>query len=119
VTHCRARVTEVSTVVLEDEIDSAALLALQRQVSDALRVGQRRVVVDLRAVTVPGAQTVSLLCAVLRRLNLRGARLAIVGAPASIGRVLELCATDGLELYPSAGAALSPANLAAQPAAVA
>jgi anti-anti-sigma factor len=119
VTHRRARVTEVSTVVLEGEIDPAALRALQRQVSDALRVGQRRVVVDLRAVTAPGAQTVSRLCAVMHRLNRRGARLAIVGAPAAVGRVLELCATDGLELYPSAGAALSSANLAAQPAAVA
>jgi anti-anti-sigma factor len=119
VTHCRARVTEISTVVLEGEIDPATLLALQRQVSDALRVGQRRVVVDLRAVTVPGAQTVSLLYAVLHRLNRRGARLAIVGAPASVGRVLELCAIDGLELHPSVSAALSASNLAARTAAVA
>jgi anti-anti-sigma factor len=98
------RASEIATVVLEGEIGPAVVVALQRQVDAAFDAGQRRIVVDLRAVTVLDAQTVSMFCAALRRLKRSGATLAIVGVPSPVGRVLELCATAGLELQPSAGA---------------
>jgi anti-anti-sigma regulatory factor len=121
VTYMLPRVTEVSTVVLEGEIDPAAVLALQRRLGAALHAGQRRIVVDLGAVTVLGAQTVSRFCAMLRRLTGGGATVAIVGAPVLVRRVLELWAIDGLELYPSVSAALSRPcpDRAARPAAFA
>jgi anti-anti-sigma factor len=98
------RAAEIATVVLEGEIGPAVVVALQRQVDAAFDAGQRRIVVDLRAVTVLDAQTVSMFCAALRRLKRSGATLAIVGVPSPVGRVLELCAIAGLELQPSAGA---------------
>jgi anti-anti-sigma regulatory factor len=105
VTYSTARVTEVSTIVLEGEIGPAMVIAMHRQVCDALPGGRRQVVVDLRAVTVLGGQTASSFCAVLRRLTHRGATLDIVGAPAPVARVLELSAIPGLEIHPIAGGA--------------
>lgn len=97
----------VSTVVLEGAIDPGVVTALQRWIGAALDAGEHRIVVDLRAVTLLGAQTMSLFCATLRRLTRGRAVLAIVGAPPAVARVLELCAISGVELYPSVRDALS------------
>ena len=104
-------VTEIPSIVLEGEIDPGAVIVLQRRVVEALDAGQRRVVVDLSAVTVLGGATVGLLCGALRWLTRRGATLAIVGGPPRVHRVLELCAIDGVELHQSVSAA-RPAALA-------
>jgi anti-anti-sigma factor len=105
VTFASPSVTEIPSIVLEGEIDPGAVIALQRRVVAALNAGQRRVVVDLTAVTVLGGATSDLLCGALRRLTRRGATLAIVGGPPRAKRVLELCAIDGVELHPSVSAA--------------
>ena len=97
-------VTEIPSIVLEGEIDPGTVIALQRRVVEALDAGQRRVVVDLSAVTVLGGATVDLLCGALRWLTRRGATLAIVGGPPRVHRVLELCAIDGVELHQSVSA---------------
>ena len=56
-TYSFAHVTEVSTVVLEGEIGPGMVLALKRQICDALPVGRLRIVVDMHAVTVlPGLE---------------------------------------------------------------
>jgi len=61
------------------EIDPGAVIALRRRIVEALDAGQRRVVVDLSAVTVLGGATIDLLCGALRWLTGRGATLAIAG----------------------------------------
>jgi anti-sigma B factor antagonist len=98
-------VTEIPSIVLEGEIDPGAVIALQRRIVEALDAGQRRVVVDLSAVTVLGGATIDLLCGALRWLTRRGATLAIVGGSPRLHRVLELCAIDGVELHQSVSAA--------------
>jgi len=80
------------------------VIALQRRVVEALDAGQRRVVVDLSAVTVLGGATVGLLCGALRWLTRRGATLAIASGPPRVHRVLELCAIDGVELHQNVSA---------------
>jgi anti-anti-sigma factor len=97
-------VTEIPSIVLEGEIDPRMVIALQRRVVEALNAGQRRVVVDLSAVTVLGGATIDLLCGALRRLTRRGATLAFVGGPPRVHCALELCAIDGVELHQSASA---------------
>jgi anti-anti-sigma factor len=98
-------VTEIPSIVLEGKIDPGAVIALQRRIVEALDAGQRRVVVDLSAVTVLGGGTIDLLCGALRWLTRRGATLAIVGGPPRVHRMLELCAIDGVELHQSVSAA--------------
>jgi anti-anti-sigma factor len=98
-------VTEIPSIVLEGKIDPGGVIALQRRIVEALEAGQRRVVVDLSAVTVLGGATIDLLCGALRRLTRRGATLAIVGGPPRVHRMLELCAIDGVELHQSVSAA--------------
>ena len=105
------RRSDCPSIVLEGEIDPGAVIALQRRIVEALNVGQRRVVVDLSAVTVLGGATVDLLCGALRWLTRRGATLAIAGGPPRVHRVLELCAIDGVALHQSVSAA-RPAALA-------
>jgi anti-sigma B factor antagonist len=111
VTFASPCVTEIPSIVLEGEIDPGAVIALQRRIVEALDAGQRRVVVDLSAVTVLGGATIDLLCGALRSLTRRRATLAIVGGPPRVHRVLELCAIDGVELHQSVSAA-RPAALA-------
>jgi anti-anti-sigma factor len=111
VTFASLCVTEIPSIVLEGEIDPGTVIALQRRIVEALNAGQRRVVVDLSAVTVLGGATSDLLCGALRRLTRRGATLAIAGGPPRVHRVLELCAIDGVELHQSVSAA-RPAALA-------
>jgi anti-sigma B factor antagonist len=111
VTCASPRVTGIPSIVLEGEIDPGAVIALQRRIVEAVNAGQRRVVVDLSAVTVLGGATIDLLCGALRWLTRRGATLAIVGGPPRVHRVLELCAIDGVELHQSVSAA-RPAALA-------
>ena len=111
-TFASPRVTEIPSIVLEGEIDPGMVIALQRRIVEAINAGQRRVVVDLSAVTVLlGGATIDLLCGALRWLTRRGATLAIVGGPPRVHRVLELCAIDGVELHQSVSAA-RPAALA-------
>lgn len=106
-------VTEIPSIVLEGKIDPGAVIALQRRIVEALDAGQRRVVVDLSAVTVLGGATIDLLCGALRWLTRRGATLAIVGGPPRVHRVLELCSIDGVELHQSVSAA-RPAAVASR-----
>jgi len=106
VTFASPCVTEIPSIVLEGEIDPGAVIALQRRIVEALDAGQRRVVLDLSAVTVLGGATIDLLCGALRWLTRRGATLAIVGGPPRVHRVLELCAIDGVKLHQSESAAL-------------
>ena len=78
-------VTEIPSIVLEGEIDPGMVIALQRRIVEAINAGQRRVVVDLSAVTVLlGGATIDLLCGALRWLTCRGATLAIVGGAATL-----------------------------------
>jgi anti-sigma B factor antagonist len=109
VTFASPCVTEIPSIVLEGEIDPGAVIALQRRISVLLDGGQRRIVVDLSAVTVLGGATIDLFCGALRWLTRRGAALAIVGAPPHVHRVLDMSAIDGVELHPSESAALSGA----------
>lgn len=102
----RPEVSEVWVIALEGEVDPGMVIALQRKINRALDSGRGRVVIDLGAVRGVGAQTLSLFCGALRRLN-RGAALAIVGADPRVRRVLEVCAIDGLALYPTINAALA------------
>jgi anti-anti-sigma factor len=110
VTFVSPRVTEIPSIVLEGEIDPGAVIALQRRIVEAINAGQRRVVVDLSAVTVLGGATIDLLCGALRWLARRGATVAIVGGPPRVHRVLELCAIDGVELHQSVSAARPAAS---------
>jgi anti-anti-sigma factor len=108
VTFASPCVTEIPSIVLEGEIDPRMVIALQGRVVEALNAGQRRVVVDLIAVTVLGGATLDLLCAALRRLTHRGATLAFVGGSPRVHCALELFAIDGVELHQSASAARPP-----------
>jgi anti-anti-sigma factor len=105
VTFASPYVTEVPSIVLEGEIDPGAVIALQRRIAEALKVGQRHVVVDLSAVTVLGGATIGLFCGSLRSLTRRGVTLAIVGGPPHVHRVLELSAIDGVKLHQRISAA--------------
>jgi anti-sigma B factor antagonist len=105
VTFASPCVTEIPSIVLEGEIDPGTVIVLQQRVVEALDAGQRRVVVDLSAVTVLGGTTVDLLCGALLWLTRRGATLAIAGGPPRVHRMLELCAIDGVELHQSVSAA--------------
>jgi anti-anti-sigma factor len=107
VTFASPRVTEIPSIVLEGEIDPGMVIALQRRIVEAINAGQRRVVVDLSAVTVLlGGATIDLLCGALRWLTRRGATLAIVGSPPRVHRVLDMAAIDGVKLHRSESAAL-------------
>lgn len=110
-------VTPVHRIVVEGEIDAAAVISVQRRIGDVLDAGHDRVVVDLGAVTVLGGQTLSVFCRALRRVNRRGTRLTIVGAKPVVRRVLERCAIDGVELYATLGAAVAAAGPTGRPAA--
>jgi anti-sigma B factor antagonist len=101
----------VYVTALGGAIDPWMVIALQRRVTSALDAGADRVVLDLTAVTVLGGQTVGVLCAVLRRLARRGARLAVAGGPPHVQRALQLCAIDRLERYPTGDAALMAVRL--------
>jgi anti-anti-sigma factor len=114
VTFASPCVTEIPSIVLEGEIDPRMVIALQRRVVEALNAGQRRVVVDLSAVTVLGGATIDLLCGALRRMTRRGATLAFVGGSPRVDCVLVLFAIDGVELHQTASAA-RPAALATPP----
>jgi anti-anti-sigma factor len=111
----RPGVNEVWVIALEGEVDPGKVIALQRKINRALDSGRGRVIIDLGAVRSVGAQTLSLFCGALRRLN-RGAALAIVGADPRVRRVLEGCAIDGLALYPTINAALAAGDDRAIPA---
>lgn len=97
-------------IIAVGEIAPATVAALQRRIARALDDGHTRIVVDLGNVTVLGTQTTCQFCAALRRVDRRGAMLAIADAHPRLERVLELCELDGVELYPSVGAALSAAG---------
>jgi anti-sigma B factor antagonist len=99
-------VTEIPSIVLEGEIDPGTVIALQRRINVMLDAGQRRIVVDLSAVTILGGATVGLFCGAVRCLTRRGATLAIVGSPPRVHRVLDMAAIDGVKLHRSESAAL-------------
>jgi len=113
-TFTRPEVSEVWVIALEGEVDPGMVIALQRKINRALDSGRGRVVIDLGGVSGVGAQTLSLFCGALRRLN-RGAVLAIVGADPRVRRVLEVCAIDGLAVYPTIDAALAAGDDPAMP----
>jgi anti-anti-sigma factor len=96
-------------IALKGEVDPGTVIALQRTINRALDSGRGRVVIDLGAVSGVGTQTLSLFCGALRRLK-SGAVLVIVGADPRVRRVLEVCAIDGLALYPTINAALASAD---------
>jgi anti-anti-sigma regulatory factor len=98
--------TGAVVIPLEGEVGPAAVIALQRRVARALAGGQRRVIVDLGAVSGLGGQTLSLFCGVLRYLSRRGATLAIAGGPAGVRRLAARCDLGGVELHPTIDAAL-------------
>jgi anti-anti-sigma regulatory factor len=118
VTYTAPCVTELQIVTVEGELDPPAVIALQRRITVALDVRSGFVVVDLAAITGPRGRTMSLFCGALRRVNRRGARLAIVGAQAAIRSALERCAIDGVELYPTLASAVAAAGHNGTPAPV-
>lgn len=109
---------KVHVVAVQGEIDPGAVIGMQRGISAAFDAGCRRVVIDLRMVTlVLGDQTADMFCGVLRRRAGRSASLAIVACPLQVQRILALSAIDNIELYPDVDVATSA--LTAQPASAA
>jgi len=95
----RARV-----IALEGRVDSDGICMLERRIAGALADGHRRIVVDLRAVTLLVLPALSPFCRVLRHATHDGAMIAIVGGHPHIRRTLELRAIRGLELRTAAPA---------------
>jgi anti-anti-sigma regulatory factor len=109
VTYCTPSVCEIPVVGVEGEVDPTAAGALQRRLAIALVAGRGFAAVDLRAVSVEGEHAVGLLCDALRDVDRHDARLALAASPA-VGRVLEHSPIDGVELYPTLGAAVAAAG---------
>lgn len=78
-----------------------AARALEQRVTEALKTGHPRVVLDMRAVAVGGPADVCLFCVGLRRLSERGVRLTVLGLPPHVRRVVALCDIRGLEVLPA------------------
>lgn len=93
-------VSDSRVLALAGHVDPAAVCALEQRIAGALGDGQSRLAVDLSAVAVLGASVVGLLCGALRRQTRRGASVAILGAPAHLRRIIELCAIDGVDFDP-------------------
>lgn len=109
-TYAFPRVTEVRRVDLEDEIDPTAVIALERRVGMAVDVDRCCVVLNVSAVDVPDESALGEFSDALQRMIRRGARLAIAGASPALQLVLERCAVDGVELYPTHRLALAAAG---------
>lgn len=118
VTYCIPSVREIPVVAVEGEIDAAAASVLQRRLAIAMVAGRGFVAVDLRAVGVEGEHAVGLLCDALRDVDRHGTRLGLAASPV-VGRVLERSAIDGVELYPTLGAAVAAAGRSPRPRPVA
>jgi stage II sporulation protein AA (anti-sigma F factor antagonist) len=96
----RRSLTPARTLGVAGALDVPAIDALEGQMTSAWTAGARRLAVDVRAVTVLGAPSVERLCAMLRRQTRGGVSIAIVGAPTSLRRTIELCAIDGVDVDP-------------------
>ena len=90
---------KTAVVACDGRLDPASLEAMTREVSVAMRAGDRVVVIDLSAVGPISNDTLCQLCRTLRGFD--GARVRVTGADLRVRRVLTLCAIDGLELAPS------------------
>jgi anti-anti-sigma regulatory factor len=115
VTYCTPSVREIPVVTVEGRIDAKAVLALQRRLAIALGSGHAFVVVELSAITIERKHAIDLLCDALRRVDRHEGRLALAGAPPAVRRELERSVIDGVELYPTPGAAMAAASLSHQP----
>lgn len=114
-TYCTPAVSEIPIVAVEGAIDPKAAVALQQRLTVALGFGRGFVAVDLRAMTVGGEQPTGLFCDALRRVSRDDARLALAGAPPAVSRMLERSVIDGVELYPTVGAAVAAARRTNRP----
>ena len=110
-TYCTPSVREIPVVTVEDPIDSKAARVLQRRVAIALGSGRTFVVIDLSAITIEDRQAIDLLCDALRRVDRHEGRLALAAAPPAVRGGLERSVIDGVELYPTLGAARAAASL--------
>lgn len=105
------RCEDAVVIICQDPLSRSSVHGLNRQVSEALQVGEALsaggtvVLIDLRTVTRVDNEALSELCVTLRRFD--GASLRIVGADARVRGVLELCAISGLEFAPSIKPALA------------
>ena len=99
-------VADVRVVSAEGELDPAAVIALQRQMTEAVRAGHRRIVIDLTGVTVVGVRASLMLGGALRGVGSRTAAAALVASPEPLRRVLELCAVEALEFHPDLDSAM-------------
>ena len=87
---------EAHIVILENQADAGATLALQQRIADALDAGHRAIVLDLRGAVIAGTATVSALCCALRHVARNDATISVVGVPQHVRRVLELCDIRGV-----------------------
>lgn len=102
------RITEVRTIVLEGEIDTRAVIALERRMAQGIQPGC--LVVNVSAVDVPDEPALRGFSEALLRVTRHGWRVAIAGASPALQHVLERCAIDGVELCPSFRIALAAAG---------
>jgi anti-anti-sigma factor len=93
----------VRVVGLAGDVDPGAVIAMHRDITAALDAGDRRIVVDLTAVTLLGAQTAGLFCGALRRCNRRGATFEILAAPPHLRRALEIREVPHVRPIPERG----------------
>jgi anti-anti-sigma regulatory factor len=105
----------VPVLVLQGQIDQRVMLELQRHVTTAVADGHRVVVIDLLGVTMIDTPTLSQLCAALRDAGGK-TRLAVTAADHRARWVLELCAINGLELYPTINAVIATPDTNHDPA---
>jgi anti-anti-sigma factor len=98
----------VSVVRVEGPIDIASAIELRDLLGAQLAGPASRVLLDLSGVTLIDSSGVGVLVTAHRTADTIGARLALAGASATVGRVFELTRTNKLlRIYPSVGEALA------------
>jgi|GEM_PF-242884 len=96
-----------SLVTVEGELDLASAPSLKWTLTDVVRAGARRRVVDLSPVTFIDSTALGVLVAVHRSLPV-GSRLALAGAEAEVLNIFELTGLDStFDMYPTLDDALA------------
>jgi anti-anti-sigma factor len=98
---------DVLTIALFGELDIGTAGAAQRALDEAEATAAGVIVVDLSGLTFMDSTGIRLLLSAHARSRADGNRLALRRGPASVQRVLELCAVDELLPFadpPSTGA---------------
>jgi anti-sigma B factor antagonist len=105
-----------SVVAVEGELDLASAPELKRELSEAVRSGSRRLIIDLSGVTFIDSTALGVLVALQKNLD-DDARLAIAGAEGDVLQIFELTGLDAtFEMFPSFEDALAWLRGSAAPA---